>query len=97
MKCVCVQHLEALYRASQRGVLKRSVHITIVPDEEIGGKDGLGNFLESDAFKSLNVGCALDEGLANPNPGEVTVFVSYLLSNRFFLSFFQLLPGYTVW
>lgn len=78
MKCVCVQHLEALYRAVQRGPLKRSVHITMVPDEEIGGRDGLGDFLETETFKNLNVGCALDEGLANPNPGEITVFVRRL-------------------
>ncbi|CAG8578983.1 10716_t:CDS:2, partial [Scutellospora calospora] len=35
--------------------------------EEIGGKDGMGYFIESDDFKKLNVGFALDEGIANPN------------------------------
>ncbi len=76
MKSVCVQHLEALHRAANRagGSLARTVHITMVPDEEIGGRDGLGTFVKSDAFAALNVGCALDEGLANPNKGEVTVF-----------------------
>ena len=71
MKCVCVQHLEALSRV---GDLLRTVHITFVPDEEIGGVDGLGTFVQSDDFKKLNVGCALDEGLANPLPTTNTVF-----------------------
>merc|ERR1711991_102301 len=43
MKCVCVQHLEALGRASKAGQLLRTVHISFVPDEEIGGEEGLGN------------------------------------------------------
>lgn len=75
MKCVCIQHLEGLYRAAiAAGPLKRTVHLTVVPDEEIGGARGLGAFVKTSAFAALNVGCALDEGLANPVPGEVTVF-----------------------
>ncbi len=37
-----------------------------VVDEEIGGHDGMVLFLETEEFKKLNVGFALDEGLANP-------------------------------
>lgn len=71
MKSVCVQHLEALYRA---GPLRRTVHLTCVPDEEIRGTDGMAKFVSAGHLKDLNVGCALDEGLANPNPRQATVF-----------------------
>ena len=74
MKSVCIQHLEALHRATSASALLRTVHITFVPDEEIGGGDGLGKFVENGFLKELNVGCALDEGLANPLPNTNTVF-----------------------
>ena len=41
---------------------KRTIALTFVPDEEIGGLTGLAPFLESNEFKSLNVGLAFDEG-----------------------------------
>jgi aminoacylase len=39
--------------------------LTFVPDEEIGGLDGMNAFLNSLYFKSLRIGLALDEGLAS--------------------------------
>ena len=42
-------------------------------DEEVGGKTGMGAFVASEAFKELNVGFCLDEGLANPTDA-FTVF-----------------------
>ena len=39
----------------------------------MGGKTGMGAFVQSDLFKSLNVGFCLDEGLANPTDA-FTVF-----------------------
>jgi aminoacylase len=74
MKSVCVQHLEALYQATLEGPLHRTVHVTFVPDEEIGGSGGMGAFVEEGHIKKLNVGCALDEGLANPLADTNTVF-----------------------
>uniref|UniRef100_A0A1B6L173 N-acyl-aliphatic-L-amino acid amidohydrolase n=2 Tax=Graphocephala atropunctata TaxID=36148 RepID=A0A1B6L173_9HEMI len=68
MKCVGIQYLEAidrLIKANQK--LKRSIHVTFVPDEEIGGQTGMKIFVESDDFRKLNVGCALDEGIASPD------------------------------
>ena len=44
---------------------ERSIHLTFVPDEEIGGLTGLAPFLETDDFKGLNVGLAFDEGNFN--------------------------------
>jgi aminoacylase len=34
-----------------------------MPDEEIGGQDGMGTFVETQAFKNLDVGFALDESI----------------------------------
>ena len=47
----------------------RTVLMTFVPDEEIGGNDGMGGFVASARFAALNVGLELDEGWATP--GEV--------------------------
>eukprot|EP00808_Paulinella_micropora_P014484 g2978.t1 len=67
MKSVCLQYLEALLRlrAKQRR-FARTIHLTFVPDEEVGGADGMGQLVQSAAFKNLKVGFALDEGLASP-------------------------------
>ncbi|GAY46157.1 hypothetical protein CUMW_094840 [Citrus unshiu] len=43
----------------------RSVYLSFVPDEEIGGHDGAEKFADSHVFNSLNVGIVLDEGLAS--------------------------------
>ncbi|KAF2886328.1 hypothetical protein ILUMI_19845 [Ignelater luminosus] len=45
--------------------LKRTIHVSFVPDEEIGGTEGMAAFVKSKEFKQLNVGFALDEGGAN--------------------------------
>lgn len=66
MKCVCIQYVLAIGKLIKAGVKPlRTFHLTFVPDEEIGGKEGFSDFLESDHFKKLNIGVALDEGLAN--------------------------------
>ena len=40
---------------------------------QVGGGDGAGRFTQSEAFRALNVGVALDEGLASPTEA-FTVF-----------------------
>jgi len=44
----------------------RTIHLTYLPDEEVGGIDGAMKLVISKDFEDLNVGVALDEGLANP-------------------------------
>ncbi|CAM9558218.1 unnamed protein product [Laminaria digitata] len=75
MKCVCVQYLVAILRLRRAGfVPTRTVHLSFVPDEEIGGADGINLLLASEEWKALHpVGVALDEGLANPKDA-FTVF-----------------------
>uniref|UniRef100_UPI000EF455AA aminoacylase-1 n=1 Tax=Ciona intestinalis TaxID=7719 RepID=UPI000EF455AA len=66
MKCVGVQYLEAIRELKKQGVqLERDVYISFLPDEEIGGKKGMAEFMKTDDFKSINLGLALDEGLAH--------------------------------
>lgn len=66
MKCVGIQHLELIRKMKLNNVRpERTIHLTFVPDEEIGGLTGLGPFLEMDDFKDLNVGVAFDEGQAS--------------------------------
>ena len=52
--------------ASQGFAPLRTVLVTFVPDEEIGGNDGMGGFVASARFAELNVGLELDEGWATP-------------------------------
>ncbi|XP_023936471.2 aminoacylase-1 [Bicyclus anynana] len=74
MKCVGIQYLEAIRKIKNAGVnLKRTLHISFVPDEEIGGHDGMRKFVLTDSFRALNIGFALDEGMANPGE-EFVIF-----------------------
>lgn len=68
MKCVGVQYLAAIRSLRAAGVqaLRRTVHVSFVPDEEIGGQLGMEAFVETPEFAALNVGFALDEGIASP-------------------------------
>ncbi len=75
MKCVLIQYVVALARGLERGwAPRRTIHLTFVPDEEIGGGDGMRKLLDSPQWERMQpVGLVLDEGLANT--GEVfTVF-----------------------
>lgn len=40
---------------------------TFLIDEEIGGVDGMRKFVHTKEYEDLNVGFALDEGMASPN------------------------------
>lgn len=64
MKCVCVQYVVALQRMRLKlggNVPRRTVRLAWVPDEEVGGADGMGILLGSTWFKEVAVGVALDE------------------------------------
>ncbi|GMI85496.1 aquaporin interactor [Hibiscus trionum] len=63
MKCVGMQYLEAIRRLKASGFRpKRSLYLSFVPDEEIGGNDGAKKLAYSDVFKDMNVEIVLDEG-----------------------------------
>ncbi|XP_029455365.1 aminoacylase-1 isoform X2 [Rhinatrema bivittatum] len=74
MKCVTIQYIEAIRKLKAAGKhFPRTIHLTFVPDEEIGGHHGMELFVKQPEFQKLNVGFALDEGLANPTD-NFTVF-----------------------
>lgn len=63
MKCVGMQYLAALRHFKRNNMrFKRTIHCTFVPEEEIGGVDGMRDFVHTKAFKDLNIGFSLDEG-----------------------------------
>lgn len=69
MKCVCMQYMEAIRKISTMHPdwrPERSIYLTFVPDEEIGGA-GMAAFLDSDLYKKElpGIALALDEGLAS--------------------------------
>lgn len=64
MKSMGMQHLAAIRALKRQGVkqMNRTVHITFVPNEELGGYLGMHGFVQTDEFKAMNVGFMLDEG-----------------------------------
>lgn len=69
-------YLAAIRTLKRSGIkqLKRTFHVTFVPDEEAGGFLGMDRFVLSDDFKALNVGYALDEAAIAQN---TSIGVSY--------------------
>ncbi|KAK5650204.1 hypothetical protein RI129_001233 [Pyrocoelia pectoralis] len=75
-KCLGIQYLEAIRRLVLDEVkLKRTIHVSFVPDEEIGGKEGMNLFVLTPEFRHLNIGFALDEGAPSPI-NEICVYAS---------------------
>lgn len=74
MKSVGIQYLEAIRRLkAAKFVPDRTIYLSFVPDEEIGGGDGAGAFAASEKFRDMGVGFVLDEGLPSAG-GEYRVF-----------------------
>ena len=68
-KCVGLQHLEAIRKLKDSGFEPiRTIYVSFLSDEEIGGDNGARMLVNSDLFEKMNVGFVLDEGL--PSPGE---------------------------
>lgn len=69
MKSVSIQYLLAIQKLKEKSfVPKRTIVLTFVPDEEIGGEDGMCALLEAKLWDLNDIAIALDEGLANPGP-----------------------------
>ncbi|XP_052835588.1 aminoacylase-1-like [Drosophila gunungcola] len=66
MKCVGTQYLGAVRALKATGYQpKRTIYLTYVPDEEVGGHLGMREMVKSDYFKKLNVGFSFDEGISS--------------------------------
>jgi len=87
MKCVGIQHMEAMRELCEAGdKLERTVYLSFQPDEEIGGDLGMRVWIDSDDFKSLNVGCAMDEGLANTEEEMKVYYCERMMRWGFFVA-----------
>lgn len=66
-KVLGTMYLAAIRALKKEGIkqLKRTFHVTFVPDEEMGGFLGMAGFVLTDEFKAMNVGYALDEGVVS--------------------------------
>ena len=68
MKSVSIQYLEAIARLKAGGFApRRTVHVLLVPDEEVGGRRGMKAFLAARRVREMNPALVLDEGLASPS------------------------------
>lgn len=77
MKSVGACHYFALKRLKDAGLRPdRSIHLAMLPHEEVGGFAGAGFFVASDEFKELNVGYVLDEGLPSGSTESLLLKVS---------------------
>lgn len=76
MKSATVAELEAIRRLKNEGFQPlRTIHMSVMPDEELSGKKGMIPFVKSDHFKNLNVGIDLDEGF--PANSENVVHITH--------------------
>ncbi|KAL3268598.1 hypothetical protein HHI36_007705 [Cryptolaemus montrouzieri] len=83
MKSIGIQYLEAIRRLKIKGnICKRNVHVCFVPDEEIGGEEGMKLFVQSEEFKKLNVGVSFDESYAS-RTNEFVVFYDERVCRQF--------------
>lgn len=85
MKCVGTQYLGAIRALKKTGFKpKRTIHLSYVPEEEVGGYDGMRDFIHTNKFKNLNIGFALDEGGANQGESYKTYFAERCSWSKFF-------------
>lgn len=61
-----MQYIAAIQALKDLGIQPlRSIYLSFVPDEEVGGFDGMGVLLQSTWYSSIQIAVALDEGLAS--------------------------------
>jgi aminoacylase len=76
MKGIGVLHYFALKALKDAGVQpKRTIHLIAVPDEERGGFEGAKLLLETEEFKQLAVGYAIDEGCPSGDASSLFIKV----------------------
>lgn len=77
MKGVGVVQYWALKKIIDQNIsLERTIHFIALPDEEMGGYKGAGQFVQTKEFRDLNIGFVLDEGLSSGDPHKLYIKVS---------------------
>ena len=79
--CSAFEH-EKTYSQNVYEIMK--LIFSFIADEEVGGHDGMEKYVVSKEFKELNIGFALDEGLASE---ENAIPVFYGERNVFWVQF----------
>lgn len=71
-----IQFLAAIRALKLAGIkqLKRTVHVTFAPNEEVGGVYGWQDFVHTDDFRQMNIGFFLDEGLSSEKDGFIALY-----------------------
>ncbi|PWA02009.1 hypothetical protein BB558_001872 [Smittium angustum] len=65
---------------------EKYVYAVFAPDEEIGGTDGIGGFVETEYFKEMSVGFDLEEGLLGADHRNVFLYAERGFSQVTFTS-----------
>lgn len=77
MKGVGIIQYAALRELKRNNITPhRTVHMMIVPEEELGGINGTQQFIHTPEFKNLNLGFVIDEGLPSGNESFLYIKVS---------------------
>ena len=77
MKGIGIIHYAALRELKKDNIkLNRTVHMIIVPEEELGGIKGTKQFINTPEFKNLNLGFVIDEGKPSGNNNFLFIKVS---------------------
>ncbi len=77
MKGIGIIHYTALRKLKQHyGIPQRTIHLLAVPDEEIGGFTGTGEFIKTTACEQLNIGFVLDEGYPSGDQNRLFIKTS---------------------
>lgn len=84
MKCVGTQYLGAIRSLQKKGFQpQRTFHLTFAPEEEIGGVDGMRDFVHTDEFKALNIGFAFDEAVASAEPAFALAYAERAMWRKY--------------
>ncbi|PVU88555.1 hypothetical protein BB561_005786 [Smittium simulii] len=85
MKITGSMYLEAIRNIIASGQkLKRDVYCVFSPDEEIGGRDGVKAFVETEEFRKINAGFDLDEGLLGADDRYTFLYAERTISQVVF-------------
>ena len=86
MKSVGMQYLGALrYFKNNNVSFKRTIHVLFVAEEELAGADGMKAFIETEAFRVLDIAFALDEGIASENDVFNVFYAERLVWRKFLI------------
>lgn len=67
IKCLGIQNYYAIKELIEEGFVPlRTVYLSYSCEEEVGGEEGMMDFVHTDDFKRLKVGFAMDEGGCSP-------------------------------